>query len=89
MISIKTYTSRIAYWEQKLKESRNQSERAELADKIANAKKEIAKLKIEKTEPEVNGIIDAPSVADKKNNDVISMRGRISIGSDNNFRITF
>lgn len=90
MSDIETYNSRIAFWEKKLKNSRNQAERAELTDKIAVAKKEIEKLQMKKSNPEINGIIDAPAVIDRKDNaqSLSLTRGQIALGSDNKFRVT-
>ena len=55
----------IKIWAKQLESVKNPIDRATLTDKINNAKKEMAKVEIPKSQKKISQQIDAPALADK------------------------
>lgn len=55
----------IKIWAKQLESAKNPIDRATLTDKINNAKKEMAKIEIPKSQKKIRQQIDAPALADK------------------------
>lgn len=81
----------VKYWENLIKVSHNNVEKAELADRVMEAKKRINEIKAPSTNPkEVHIVKDATPIADrleKGNSRSIdgTVRGKVIINSNDNF----
>ena len=85
---IEEINKKIAFWESQLKQSRNEINCAVLVDKISDAKREIIALKNKPKPISIHSTIDAPSVADKEdNNFTVLQRGQIMDPGSNTFVI--
>ena len=62
---IKELETSIKFWKKKQEQSNNQVEKSLYRDKIRKAENEIKSFKVEKKEPKVTHIVDAPPMADK------------------------
>ena len=76
--TIENLEKKIEFWTNKLNNSRDSVEIAELDSKISLARKEIVKLKVKNDKLEIKDQIEAPSVADRTSDYHVTLcRGQI------------